>query len=42
MNIQVDTRNGERLYVYDFTKQSLDGVLAGIEKGMNEVEKSMR
>ena len=37
-----DTRNGERLYVYDFTKQSLDGVLAGIEKGMSEVEKSMR
>jgi len=37
-----DTRNGERLYVYNFTKQSLDGVLAGIEKGMNEVEKSMR
>ena len=37
-----DVRNGERLYVYDFTKQSLDGVLAGIEKGMSEVEKSMR
>jgi len=37
-----DTRNGERLYVYDFTKQSLDGVLAGIEKGMSEGEKSMR
>ena len=37
-----DVRNGKRLYVYDFTKQSLDGVLAGIEKGMSEVEKSMR
>ena len=37
-----DVRNGKRLYVYDFTKQSLDGVLAGIEKGMIEVEKSMR
>ena len=37
-----DVRNGKRLYLYDFTKQSLDGVLAGIEKGMIEVEKSMR
>ena len=37
-----DVRNNKRLYVYDFTKQSLDRVLAGIEKGMSEVEKSMR
>ena len=37
-----DTRNGERLYVYDFTKESLAELLRGIEKGMSEVEKSMR
>ena len=37
-----DVRNNKRLYVYDFTKESLDELLRGIEKGMSEVEKSMR
>ena len=37
-----DVRNNKRLYVYDFTKESLAELLRGIEKGMSEVEKSMR
>ena len=37
-----DVRNNERLYVYNFTKESLVDLLEGIEKAMIEVEKSMR
>ena len=37
-----DVRNNERLYVYNFTKESLVDLLEGIEKAIIEVEKSMR
>ena len=37
-----DVRNNERLYVYNFTKESLGDLLEGIEKAVIEVEKSMR
>ena len=37
-----DLRNNERLYVYNFTKESLGDLLEGIEKAVIEVEKSMR